>query len=36
MPNHAKISRYTPETVVKMLKAFNSHSVKCSWKKQKN
>ena len=35
MPDHAKISGYTPEAVVKILKAFDSHPVKDSWRKQK-
>ena len=30
MPDHAKISEYTPEAVAKMLKAFNGHPVKGS------
>ena len=36
IPDHAKISGYTPEAVVKILKAFDSHPVKDSWRKQKN
>ena len=35
MPDHAKISEYTPEAVVKMLKAFNGHPVKGSWRKHR-
>ena len=36
MPDLAKISGYNPEAVAKMLKAFDNHPVKASWRKQKN
>ena len=35
MPDHAKISGYTPEAVAKILKAFDSHPVKGSWRKHR-
>ena len=35
MPDNAKISGYTPEAVAKMLKAFDSHPVKGSWRKHR-
>ena len=35
MPDHAKISGYTPKAVAKILKAFDSHLLKGSWRKQK-
>ena len=35
MPDHAKISEYTPEAVAKMLKAFDGHPVKDSWRKHR-
>ena len=33
MPDHAKISGYTPQAVAKILKAFDSHPVNGSWRK---
>ena len=35
MPDHAKISRYNPEAVAEMLKVFDSHPVKGSWRKHR-
>ena len=33
MPDHAKISGYTPEAAAKMLQAFDSCPVKGGWRK---
>ena len=35
MPDLAKISGYTPEAVAKMLKAFDNHPLKTSWRKHR-
>ena len=35
MPDHTKISGYTQQAVAKMLKTFNSHPVKSSWRKHR-
>ena len=34
MSDHAKISGYTPKAVAKILKAFDSHLLKGSWRKK--
>ena len=35
MPDLAKTSGYTSETIAKMLKAFDSHPVKGNWRKHR-
>ena len=35
MPDHAKVSGYTPEAAAKIEKAFDSRPVKNSWRKHK-